>query len=967
MAVSDNKSVLASNQGGDNHSSSQKPFKKRQILSYVFLPGIIPELKRLFGSGFGYLAFLIALVYQGVRILPANHPCTRQENIGSYGIGQVIGEASNHIKLNKKNIDQVIIFFAILFGIAILGLQFLGFVLMLLTGNAFAADITPDSFGGIFSTPSPDTDIAFHMMREVFGIPGFFGELEGGQSSLHIALQTMFQFYNLAILVVAIVVFLYYVIVVVAETAQTGTPFGQRFSHIYAPIRLVIAIGLLVPLNYGFNGAQYLTFYAAKLGSGFATTGWTQFNVSLVESNPLGADTATLIAPTKRPDVDALVEFMAMAVTCREAHLLQGYMTGDTGTAVEGIVNVDHPKNLIPGQRSMPFTPATLNTLVDAGWDQPIEIIFGVPDTNSSSASSTSEIPEAAKYVETCGKAIIPVNLAMKDTGTDFFAGQLQKNYYLQIAYLWNVDPRLKKLGKHFACYHHKGDQVKKAQYCNQEANAAGEAAFNSAYSEAIGAGFSSAEAEGIASDASNSAYQAEKTISKALIETTFSHARIRFDEVIRQYYAAAQAGTDTAIKQETLDLGWGGAGIWYNRIAQINGGYVTAVRDIPRIKTYPDAMEKVLEARRKADSNVSGCKIFQRNTSNQKPVDLGSGKDNYYADTLNAAYQYWKCDDSKEKSDNFILDFISVIFGLDGLLSIRDRVETGEVNDQGEPLYTEIHPLAKLSALGKGLIESAVRSIALGLGSSFFGGLLGGTQFGTAFAGFSGFFTTIATIGLSVGFITYYILPFLPFMYFFFALGNWVKSIFEAMVGTPLWALAHLTMDGDGLPGKMAMNGYLLIFEIFLRPILTVFGLLGGMAVFTTLAHVTNDIFDIVVRVGVGVDISDNAENADKIISMHVVDVFFFTIVYAVILYMMAVSSFKMINLVPNNILRWLGNSVAAFSDNAPDPTQGLTQYAAIGGAKVGGDLTGGLASGAQGLGSAIQAPFRLASGGNN
>ena len=61
-----------------------------------------------------------------------------------------------------------------------------------------------------------------------------------------------------------------------------------------------------------------------------------------------------------------------------------------------------------------------------------------------------------------------------------------------------------------------------------------------------------------------------------------------------------------------------------------------------------------------------------------------------------------------------------------------------------------------------------------------------------------------------------FYIIPFMPFIYFFFAVGTWVKAIFEAMVGVPLWALAHIRIDGQGLPGDAAMNGYYLLLEIF-------------------------------------------------------------------------------------------------------------------------------------------------------
>ena len=209
-----------------NFQSESKELKKNSVASYIFMPGIIPQVKELTQGGFGYLALLIAVVYQAVRILPANHPYTRYENLGKFGIRQVIGAAANNVKFNKRNIDQIIVFFAILAGLVILLLQLLAFVGILISGQAWAQPAA--TFTGLFSTPNPQTDIAFFMLREVFGIPGMFGTLTGGQTSLHIALQSLIQFYNLAILVVAIVVFVYYVIVVVAPKKSHILTVGTR-------------------------------------------------------------------------------------------------------------------------------------------------------------------------------------------------------------------------------------------------------------------------------------------------------------------------------------------------------------------------------------------------------------------------------------------------------------------------------------------------------------------------------------------------------------------------------------------------------------------------------------------------------------------------------------------------------------------------------------------------------------------
>lgn len=62
-----------------------------------------------------------------------------------------------------------------------------------------------------------------------------------------------------------------------------------------------------------------------------------------------------------------------------------------------------------------------------------------------------------------------------------------------------------------------------------------------------------------------------------------------------------------------------------------------------------------------------------------------------------------------------------------------------------------------------------------------------------------AGFIFVIAGIALTVGVFLAYFLPIIPFMYFSFAVISWVLEIFEAIVAMPLWALAHLRIDGEG------------------------------------------------------------------------------------------------------------------------------------------------------------------------
>jgi conjugal transfer/type IV secretion protein DotA/TraY len=292
--------------------------------------------------------------------------------------------------------------------------------------------------------------------------------------------------------------------------------------------------------------------------------------------------------------------------------------------------------------------------------------------------------------------------------------------------------------------------------------------------------------------------------------------------------------------------------------------------------------------------------------------------------------------------SGNVFGDLINNLFGLDGLFNMRNKT-----NDSA-------HPLAQLVGVGKSLIEASIRNLGAGAVIGLFGAggsFLTNASIGSGLDGIfgvsnavSGLLFSIATITLTAGFLLYYVVPFLPFLYFFFAVGNWLKGVFEAMVGVPLWALAHLRIDGNGLPGEAAINGYFMLFEIFLRPILIVFGLLASVTIFAAMGAVLNDVYDTVVGNLTGA----NPGSASR---TSAVDRLFYTIMYAVIMYMMALSSFKLIDLIPNQIMRWMGTNVSTFSDQAGDPAQTLTQYTAIAGSQIVGQVTQGTQSFIQGL----------------
>ena len=429
---------------------------------------------------------------------------------------------------------------------------------------------------------------------------------------------------------------------------------------------------------------------------------------------------------------------------------------------------------------------------------------------------------------------------------------------------------------------------------------------------------------------------------------------------------AIALQQDSTAWITDYMILGWGGAGMWYNHIAEWNGIFVTSLINYPTPQSMPEIMDAVRKERQKHDENVDALKMFVPVLSDQSEINFDSmspAGQGVIAKLLSVTYMHLKEGDASLDNDertqgNIFFDAITSMLGIQGLFNMRSEKST--------------HPLAQLSALGKSMIESSIRNLMTSLLFSAGGGMAQAINqhFGAGINAIGSIFSSMATIGLTVGFILYYILPFMPFMYFFFAVGGWVKGIFEAMVGVPLWALAHLRIDGEGLPSQTASNGYYLILEIFLRPILTVFGLIASIAIFSALARVLNEIFPLLTENLSGFASSDpdptaglTAENAPY--KRGVIDEFFFTVIYAILVYLMATASFKLIDMIPNNILRWIGAGVQSFGDQSGDPTEGLVQYAAIGGANMAQEAVGaaqGVASlGGQGAGYGLSALSKL------
>ena len=393
---------------------------------------------------------------------------------------------------------------------------------------------------------------------------------------------------------------------------------------------------------------------------------------------------------------------------------------------------------------------------------------------------------------------------------------------------------------------------------------------------------------------------------------------------------------------------------MWFNKLADVNGAIVAAVYNSPQVGKMPEIMEFVKTQRlsilhgsglidQYSPRIPEGCESNNRGQTVLRDCFGWNNSDRLredqrIAETLNRTHQFYTQElaqsERRRQDPGVIGRMLGAMFGTDGLFNIREN--------------TDVHPLAQMTVMGKSIMESTIRNLAIGTSISLVAGGVDGAYSGVGqgMQGVAGTFYTFGSIAMTIGFLLYYIIPMLPFMYFFFGIGKWVGTIFEAIVAIPLWALAHLKIDGDGLAGPAATNGYFLILEIFLRPVLIVTGMIAAISVFTATAIVMNDLWDLVVNNLTGFNVTESqSSSAASLFEIEYyregVDVFFFTLIYVFVVYMMAMSAFKMIDQVPNSILRWMNQSALVLADKYDDPADSLIRYAAMGGGQLGGEMT--------------------------
>lgn len=177
-----------------------------------------------------------------------------------------------------------------------------------------------------------------------------------------------------------------------------------------------------------------------------------------------------------------------------------------------------------------------------------------------------------------------------------------------------------------------------------------------------------------------------------------------------------------------------------------------------------------------------------------------------------------------------------------------------------------------------------------------------------------------IAWVGVmtSIGFVTAYYIPILPYMIFTFGALSWLISVVEAMVAAPIVALGITHPEGHEAFGK-GEPAVMILVNVFLRPSMMIIGYISAIALSYVGVWILNAGYDqataFIQQQNTTTEwkwgVKDMPAGTGGYSDWAGIYAFFFSILTYTSMYLILVQkSFTLISYLPDKVLRWIGGN---------------------------------------------------------
>lgn len=928
----------------------------KSFFAFFFLP----QFWRSFGHFHHIRPIFVQLLASSLAqasLLPLHHPAIRygaQIDGKKIKIFSLLGEAWYHLKNNPHAgfyqwgvFCSVVMMFVCMISSVILGLFYF------MSGSIARAQIFDHPSGastdmaavsGFASNPlidrspaGPHGDLAISILDRVFRQGA-----SGGGGTMQVNIGPMFGTYSTAVLVLASLFIFFHITVMVVETARSGKIGGGRRNIVWTPIRFVVAIGLLVPIGGAFNSGQFIMMKLAEIGSNLGTNLWANYVAGTADLSLLGNQIRT-VNPT-----DTILNPMHEMTLCAARNNIQNEV---------GLGSAIFTSGTYPGT---PLTPAMAPMIPTAAWGNPhreyvrpvldqnavlnnapnIPVHFGTEDDPNLCGSINLPNPNGSDIINydpdyALAYPAVPV-------GAPFDAMALFKQEVRQAE--WDIVNTLLQDMQEMACH-----MVSLTEGANP-ALYANSCPTGVTYSNACQGG-------------------AVGGYGQNPIDTTcFNDFVDRYMSTRNADVAAAKAThldpyfSGGAFTAEMAAQGWAGMGAWYYKVASINRTFRSSIE--PEAVVEGGSLAATGTGSATAEEDGSGCWAWARWACNiaSGAAELGSK----FVGAIAGGIAWLGGDGWTNFFSGFPVSSAADI-NLDAGKKIIHWVLNKMKQGDGAVLMviggynTNVHPISEMARIGAEIMDKAlgiygtIALLSLLSALPVVGSMIEALMMGPV----GGFIGTMGGIAFVPAMLFVYYVPLVPWVRVMFATVAWIVSVLEAIVTIPIIALAHIRTKGEGLVGPMAQSAYMGWLNIMLRPSLVVIGFVMGNLVFEAMVLYLNDTFNrSIAHMGSG--------------GFGIIDQILNTYIYIFSAYALVNASFKMVDIMPNATMRWLGGPRAAsfeeevymmqsFGREAVGEVakafgQVVPQAAATAGISAGGAVSGGLSGLARGIGGAMK-----------
>lgn len=725
-------------------------------------------------------------------------------------------------------------------------------LILLVPAQAFAQELpSPADFGNLFGTTTGDAYSSI-LLNELFGPLFPSAALTAGDPGARTVFSSIIGYFNVIILVVGGLMFFYNVTVGVLQSAHEGQVLGQRWSSLWAPIRVLFAVGLLVPVpNYGgYNLAQVGVAYVVKGSTNIASEIWKgSVNLILDGDIPIATSEARFSPDNIRILYDNaacmnLLNYQFATIGSAKRVVYSSPSTpvesqvGGGGDIFEGtfpryvstthVIDGDRRESAgICGSWHTPDLPAYLLRLIDeAGPEsaaaQDIITAFAVGHRNI-----MIEVEREVRALATGSGPAAPVR-------QDVFETILEPTPFTEElkTISLNANAALDALA----------ESLRTAAQ-----NAGGQSAYDNLRSRITGSCTEDGTGPG-GSDSGSAQCYGEGWIGAGAYYTTLARVNAEINSLTsaESVVIGRSFMVGDGLTQEQFVRSAGGGGWFWGRSA--DGELLPTTEEASRVLTrYAELYATSSYPLAALGFTMSVEDVIDSN------AEAGASSEGSIAGAL-----------------RYITEWIQEVQA--GLIRFFDP------GNGQDPMV--------------GLISTGGTLITLGFV------MLGASMIGVRVAVVMvPFFSVIFAAGATLSFV----LPLMPFFYWILGVTGYFLLVAEAIVAVNLWALAHMRMDGDGISGMAGQKGWLMLLALLMTPVLMVFGFLLGMAIFQVASKL--------ISAGMFYAVSGASGGANPIVALMGIIAFSIMVVSAYIFILER--SFSLISEFPNRVMHWMGEGI--------------------------------------------------------